>query len=574
MNFVHPWLLLLLAGLIPLWRLLQSAESERARRLAAFGDPAILERSSTLPDPVLRQRRITLRIWAAALLVIALARPQVGERPGNLPHSGRDLLVLLDISRSMGSPDVTPSRLDAAKRAVTDLVAALPGDRVGLIVFGGNAFLQLPLVQDHAAFKLFLDAANNQYLYDPSTDVAQALKTAVATFEHEGSHGSRAIILLSDGESQPEAIEEFTPKLEQERIPVIAIGVGTPEGGPVPADSQEAPEKWHRDHIGRVVNSKLEEGGLIRLARETGGAYLRYRDGQGMGVLVDRIKAIEARKLNDAPATSEHADRFQWPLALALLLLCYEFLLIVAPPVRAGARATVALLLLVTAATMTLPGCSPATVEAHRGERLFAQDKFREAFIAFDRSSRKEGGIAVEYDAGNALYRMSQYENAIKRFQNVPNDSSRLYRNARFNLGNTYVRMAEEMDQFTRDQPLRLAVSAFEEVVRMDPRDAEAKWNLELALRRLGDQSGDGSPNRGRRADYGRGTMDDPNKEGNDQQVVGAMAGGGYGSVAGESAKELTEEQARRMLEAVQREQLQTHEGKQNAKGRPGGKDW
>jgi Ca-activated chloride channel family protein len=577
MNFVHPAVLLLLVLLYPAWQFLAGAERQRRRRLAEFGDPALLARSSALPDPAVREQRIKLRLWAAGLLVVALARPQIGERPSNLPHSGRDLLVLLDISRSMGSPDVKPSRMDAAKRAATDLLAGLPGDRVGLIVFGGNAFLQLPLVEDHAAFKLFLDAASNQYLYDPSTDVAQALKTAVATFEHEGSHGSRAIVLLSDGESQPEAVEEYTPKLQQERIPVIAIGVGTPEGGPVPADSSEAPEKWHRDHIGRVVNSRLDEGLMIRLARETGGAYLRYRDGQGLGTLLERIRAVEARKLSDATVATEHADRFQWPLAIAFLLLLYEFLLSVAPALRwsrAVPMSPALVTVLVSASTLAVLGCSAATLEAHKGEKLYQQDKFRESFVAFDKSAQSGAGSSVEYDAGNALYRMSQYDNAIKRYQNVPDDSSRLYRSARFNLGNAYVRAAEEMDQFSRDQPLQLAVTAYEEVLRRDPHDVEAKWNLELALRRLGDQSGDGSPNRGRRADYGRGSMDDPNKQGNDQAVVGAMAGGGYGSVEGESAKELTEEQARRLLEAVQREQMQTHEGKQNAKGRPGGKDW
>lgn len=580
MNFVHPLVLLLLVLLIPAWQFLAGAERERRRRLADFGDPTLLSRSSRLPDPVLRHRRIHLRLWAAALVIVALARPQLGERPSTLPHSGRDLLVLLDISRSMGAADVAPSRLGAAKLAATSLLSALPGDRVGLIVFGGNAFLQLPLVQDHAAFQLFLDAASNEYLYDPSTDLSQALKTALATFEHEGSHGSRAIVVLSDGETQPEAVEDITPKLQQERIPVIAIGVGTPEGAPVPADTSEAPEKWHRDHIGRVVNSRLEEGVLVRLARETGGAYLRWRDGQGMGPLLDRIKKIEVRTLSDAPGTNEHADRFQWPLAIALALLLYEMLLTLLPPsglarnIRGPAAPASLTIVAIVVASATLPGCSAATLEARRGEKLYLQDKFREAFVAFDKSLQSGAGSVVEYDAANALYRMSQYQNAIKRYQNVPDDSTRLYRAARFNLGNAYVRAAEEADENARDQPLRLAVSAFEEVLRMDPRDVEAKWNLELALRRLGDQSGDGSPNRGRRADYGRGTMDDPNKKGNDQAVVGAMAGGGYGSVEGESAKELTEEQARRMLDAVQREQLQTHEGRPNAKGKAGGKDW
>jgi hypothetical protein len=145
---------------------------------------------------------------------------------------------------------------------------------------------------------------------------------------------------------------------------------------------------------------------------------------------------------------------------------------------------------------------------------------------------------------------------------------------ARFNLGNAYVRAAEEASPNDRERPLRLAVAAFEDVLRRRPGDLDAKWNLELAVRRLASVVGDGSTGRGGRADYGRGRMDDPNQEGNEQAVVGAMAGGGFGSVAGESARELTPEEARRLLESVQREQSQTHEGRPGGRGSGGGKDW
>jgi Ca-activated chloride channel homolog len=584
MTFVHPWVLLLLLLVPAAMAALAAAERRREEQLQRFGDPSILASSSALPGPERRRRGNRIRVLALALLIVALARPQLGRQPDTMPHTGRDLLVLLDISRSMGAADVEPSRLAVARQAALDLVAQLPGDRVGLIVFGGGAFLQLPLVRDHAAFKLFIDAASNDYLYDPSTDIAGALKAALAVFEHEGSHGSRAIILLSDGESQPEAIEDVVPALERERIPVIAIGVGTPEGAPVPADSTEAPEKWHRDHIGRVVNSRLEEGTLARLARETGGAYLRRRDGQGLGPLVERLRQVHARVIESASAASEQADRFQWPLGAGLLLLMAELVLGAWPAPSGGRRrpggsrrfppALAEPTLLLIAIALALTGCTTAGREARRGERLFAEGRWREAFEAFQKSIDAGAGRALEYDAGNALYRMHHYEDAIKRYQNLPDDSTRLYQATRFNLGNAYVRAAEEVDEDNRGQPLRLAIAAFEEVLRMNPHDTEAKWNLELAVRRLGDQSGDGSPNRGRRADYGRGQMDDPNKQGNNQAVVGAMAGGGYGSMSGESAKELTEEQARRLLEAVQREQSSTHEARPNGRGRPGGQDW
>ena len=195
-------------------------------------------------------------------------------------------------------------------------------------MFGGSAFLQLPLVRDHAAFKLFIDAASNQYLYDPSTDIAAALKAALAVFEHEGSHGSRAIILLSDGESQPEAVVDVTPVLQRERIPVIAIGVGTPEGGPVPADSTRRRRSWHRDHIG--TGRQLAARG--RGADPPGAGDRRRlpalaRGRQTWARWWSGSRQVQARVLESAAAGSERADRFQWPLAAGLLLLLVELFL-------------------------------------------------------------------------------------------------------------------------------------------------------------------------------------------------------------------------------------------------------
>jgi Ca-activated chloride channel homolog len=571
MSFVHPAVLLLLA-LVPFAALgLARAERSRRRALEEFGDPELLARSSALADPGIRRRRNRLRIAALALLLVALARPQLGERPSQAPHTGRDLLVLLDLSRSMSSPDVEPNRLAGAKEAVRQLATALPGDRVGLIVFGGSPFLLLPLTQDRATLQLFLDHARTEYLYDPSTDIASALLAALTVYEHEGSRGARAIVLVTDGETPDRRLPDVTSKLRLEGIPVFVLGVGTEEGGPVPADSSEAPERWHRDHIGRVVHSRLEERILSQIAEQTGGAYLHWEAGTGVVGLVAQIGEIGTRTLSSAD-TTEHADRFQWPLGAAVVLLLLELGLATQPGTRAPFLSNAAAALLVLA--MGLTACSTARRESRRGERLYEASNWSEAYAAFARAIEAGTSPALEYNAGNALFRMRHFEDAVKRFRAVPGDSSSLYRAALFNLGSSYIRAAEELDEDAKAEPLQMAVSAFEEVLRFDPADRDAKWNLELALRRLGDLPEGGSPGRDRRSDYGRGQMNDPNREGTQEAAVGAMAGGGYGSATGESAEELTEEQARRLLESVMREQLRTHEGQQAGRGKPPGKDW
>jgi Ca-activated chloride channel family protein len=219
----------------------------------------------------------------------------------------------------MNATDESRSRLVIAKSAVAQVLAAVPEDRVGLIVFGGSAFLQLPLTGNHAAFQRFLEAATTDDLGDPGTDLSSALSTAATVFEHDGERGYQSILVASDGESVGGDMAPPLARLKKAGIPVFGIGVGSTQGAPIPADSTAAPEKWHRDHIGRVVVSRLEEGELRRAAEATGGLFVRATPG-ALRVLAEGLTHMEKRMLASREST-ERVDRFQWPLALALLAL-------------------------------------------------------------------------------------------------------------------------------------------------------------------------------------------------------------------------------------------------------------
>jgi Ca-activated chloride channel homolog len=327
LTFGSPVLLAFAVLILPLgWWALGRQRRHRRDALARFGEESLLEASSELPTPRTQLASIGLRFGAVALGLVALSRPQLGERPSSLAHTGRDVLVLLDLSRSMnaadgGSVSGEPNgstRLAVAKRAVSEVLAASPENRVGLIVFGGSAFLQLPLTGNQAAFQRFLEAASTDDLGDPATNLGGALTAAAIAFEHEGERGFQTVLLVSDGESDSDLGAALT-RLRRAGIPVFAIGVGSPEGAPVPADSAEAPEKWHHDHIGRVVVSRLEEGDLRRAARETNGFYARWTPDAGRR-LGTELARLEKRKLSTSEST-ERADRFQWPLGLALAAL-------------------------------------------------------------------------------------------------------------------------------------------------------------------------------------------------------------------------------------------------------------
>lgn len=573
MTFGAPIFLLLGVVLVPLGVAgLRWYERQRHADLVRFGDPTLLHQSAALPDARARRRRDRWRLVALAFGLLALARPQWGREPVALPRTGRDVLVLLDLSRSMTVADGIPTRLDAAKRVVKHITAASPGDRLGLVVFGGSAFLQLPFTLDHAAFQAFLDAATTDDLGDPATDVAAALRTARIIFEHEGEPGPRAVLLVSDGESlggdaaAEGQIVAAADQLREVNIPVLAVGVGSVAGGPIPADSAAAPERWHRDYIGRIVVSRLEEANLRVAAARTGGVYARWDAAPQLQALVARLTALDTRELSSA-GTTQRTDRFQWPLAVAVVALLAE----VVSLTLMRRRTTVA----TAVVAIGVLGCKPSGWRALQGERLYDDGQFRGAYGMFERAQASDSNPAWAYNTGNALYRLRRYEDAAKQFSAGAAGPEPWRLRSQFNLGNAYVRLAEEQQGAEQRRTLRRAVAVFEEVVRVAPNDTAAKWNLEVALRKLGDDGdGGGSPGRGNRGDYGRGDMDDPGYEGTEQTAVGAMAGGGYGSAEGESAEELSAAQARQLLEAVQREQLASHEGRQGRWGGRGQKDW
>jgi Ca-activated chloride channel family protein len=579
MSFAWPLVLLLGAVIVPLTvRALLRGLARRDAALRAFGEPEVLGRGSPLTDGRTARRRVWLQAAALGFGAVALARPQLGERPAELADTGRDLLVLLDLSRSMTVTDVAPNRLTAAKEAVWETVSAAPGDRVGLVVFGGSAFLQLPPTSDHAAFKLFLDAASPDDLGDPATDIGTALATAGKVFEHEGERGYRAVLLVSDGESDQMDLQAATASLRGEGIPVFTLGVGTVNGGAVPADSSEAPEKFHRDHIGRIAISKMDEADLRAVAKLTGGVYARASRVDDRRALRVALGKVEARTLANRQFT-ERADRFQWPLALAVAALLADLALgalerrrrrpVAQSPDRTRAIAAALVPLLVLLGN----GCARGTLDARKGERLYQAGDYRGSAQALDRALAADSTPERAYHAGNAYYRLRRYEDAAMRYR-YSATAKDLRQPSVFNLGNSLVRAAEDAPERTGELLLG-AIGAYQEALRLDPADQDAKWNLEIALQRLDeDRTNGGSAGRGRNADYGRGNMNVPGYEGNPEAASGAMAGGGYGSAEGESVEQLDADQARQLLEAVQREQLATHEGRKVGAGEGGGRDW
>ena len=262
-----------------------------------------------------------IRILAAALLIAALARPQWGFKWEEVKQHGLSIIVTLDTSKSMLAQDIKPNRLQQAKWGIRDLVKELRGDRIGLVAFAGDAFLQCPATVDYAAFLMMLDDVYAGIVPVGGTDLYVALDSSIESFEKaEETQADKVIILISDGEGHTGDPLSLVPKLKEQDIRVFAIGVGTREGELI-----QTSDGFVKDNAGHVVKSSLNEDMLERIAFETGGFYVRSAPGDfGLERVYQQGIAELQREEREARMTKNWVERYQWFIGAALLLLILE----------------------------------------------------------------------------------------------------------------------------------------------------------------------------------------------------------------------------------------------------------
>lgn len=319
MTFARPdalWLLLLApaAVAVALWLWRRRLADARTWAAAAMWDRLDLHPS---------RRRLAASLLALTLAVLgvalALAQPRWGSRQQRVERRGVDVVFVLDSSLSMEARDVLPSRMEIAKSLVRRMVAAMPGHRVALVQAEGARVVLSPLTLDSAVIDLVMDTVFSGSLPEPGTRLAPALRESVDLFPPE-SERHRAVVLISDGEDHGGGWDAVLERLEQERVIVHALGVGTLEGSPIPLPAGEGP-KYKLDENGQVVVSRLHEDSLRQLAEGTGGVYLQVdRARTDPAPVLARIEQMEKRSLS-GEVLDVAAERFQWPLAVAALAL-------------------------------------------------------------------------------------------------------------------------------------------------------------------------------------------------------------------------------------------------------------
>jgi Ca-activated chloride channel family protein len=326
-QFAHKEYLYLL-GVIPVLALLFIiALSLKKKAIRLFGDYNII--SQLMPD-VSRNRPVVKFILIAvglAVLITGLAGPQVGSKLGDVKHKGVELIICLDVSNSMLAGDIQPNRLDKAKQVISKIVDNLKNDKIGLIIFGGDAYVQLPITTDYGAAKMFLSTAGPEAIPVQGTAIGSSIEMAVKSFTSEKDK-NRAIILISDGENHEDDAVEMAGEAAKKGIIVHTIGIGKPEGAPIPRKGRFGSSNFMTDNQGQVIITKLNESNLEQVASDGNGIYIRAANTQSaVKSLFDEINKMEKTEIQ-ATVYSEYEERFQYVVGLSLIFIIIEFFII------------------------------------------------------------------------------------------------------------------------------------------------------------------------------------------------------------------------------------------------------
>jgi Ca-activated chloride channel family protein len=299
----------------------------RQNLLARFGDLALVAK---LTDSVSRKARLLktfLTLSAVLFLVMALARPQFGTRVETVRRRGQDVMVAVDLSRSMLAEDVTPNRLDRARLAILRLIRSLDGDRIGLVAFAGEAFVQSPLTVDYTAAAMFLNAMEPEMMPVQGTDLGEALRMSLDALD-QGAREDRVLVLVTDGEDHEGEIEPQVQRAVAGGVRIHTVGIGSPEGVPIPeSGSRPGQPTFKRDEEGNIVTTRLDEVTLQQVADATEGRYVRVAPGAtAFEDLVDEIAAGEGEEL-DTREVTQFEEQYQLFLAFGFAMLFAEALL-------------------------------------------------------------------------------------------------------------------------------------------------------------------------------------------------------------------------------------------------------
>jgi len=295
---------------------------QRKSRMKKMGDMVLLKKLMPSQPKQKLWWKFTLYSFIYALIIVGLANPQIGSKLEKVERKGVDLMIALDVSNSMLAQDIKPDRLARAKRAISKLIDKLQGDRIGIVVFAGRAYTQLPITADYSAAKLFINTIDTDIVPTQGTSIGQAINLCLQAF-NDSKH-EKAIIVITDGEDHDDDPVSAAETAEKRGVSVYTIGVGLPDGAPIPVYSNGKQTGFKKDLSGKTVVTKLDEITLQKIAAAGKGIYVRANNTTaGLKDVFVRINKMKKQKY-ESKVFSDYEDRFQYFIAAALFLLILD----------------------------------------------------------------------------------------------------------------------------------------------------------------------------------------------------------------------------------------------------------
>ena len=468
--YLYALVLIPVLALIRWWMVIR-----QRKQLRRFGDMELVRQ--LMPD-VSRFRplmKFCLLLTALALLIVVLARPQMGTKISHEKRTGIETIIALDISNSMLAEDVAPSRLDRAKMMVENLVDHFTNDKIGLIVFAGDAFVQLPITSDFVSAKMFLSSIEPSMIETQGTDIAAAVNMATHSFTQEEGVG-KAIIVITDGEDHEGGALEAAQEAKEKGMRVYVLGIGSTKGSPIPVPGTG---DYMKDNTGETVMSALNEEMCKQVAEAGGGAYIHVENNSNAQEQLNHELDKLAKKEISSTVYSDYDEQFQAVCILVLLLLIAEICImeIKNPHLRNlhlfSRKKTMTVLLLMM--TMSVYAQTDRDYIRH-GNKQYRAGKYAEAEVDYRKAMEKNGkNPQAVYNLGNALLAQKKDSAAIEQFQSA----AKLETNARrkswiyHNIG--VICQGHQM--------FGEAIEAYKEALRNNPNDDETRYNLELCKR-------------------------------------------------------------------------------------------
>lgn len=319
-EYLFLYVLLVVLALFLFWSL-----HRKKKLLQQFGDIPLIMKTAPFISFARQGTKLGILLIGFAFVLLALARLQFGTHMEKVKRQGIDLLIGLDVSNSMLAADMRPNRLEVAKQEIRGSLERLKGDRIGLMAFAGEAFIQCPLTLDYTAAEMLLGAMDNESVSLQGTSLTSAIEKGMTAFNQQDQQ-YKVLLLLTDGEDQEGGAIEVAEKARQQGIRIYAVGIGSPAGEPIPIlDRRGQQVGFKKDENGEVIVSRLDEVTLQKIALATGGKYYRASGSEmELDKIFSEIEGLE-KKEQEGTMVTRYDDRFQWPLLLGLLLIALEF---------------------------------------------------------------------------------------------------------------------------------------------------------------------------------------------------------------------------------------------------------